>query len=130
MIKIEFEYNSAKTIIQSIYEDKMRQVCSKFAQKVQIDLNKLYFIYSGNTVNLDLSLEQIINTVDKYRKIISIIAIDHSNEQGNNNNNIISPYIICPICKEHARFEIKNYRIKIYNCKNGHVVDDILFKDF
>ena len=129
MIKIEFEYNSAKTIIQSIYEDKMRQVCYKFAQKVQIDLNKLYFVYSGNIVNLDLSLEQIINTVDKDRKIISIIAIDHSNEQGNNCK-IISPYIICPICKEHARFEIKNYRIKIYNCKNGHVVDDILFKDF
>ena len=129
MIKIEFEYNSAKTIIQSIYEDKMRQVCYKFAQKVQIDLNKLYFVYSGNIVNLDLFLEQIINTVDKDRKIISIIAIDHSNEQGNNCK-IISPYIICPICKEHARFEIKNYRIKIYNCKNGHVVDDILFKDF
>ena len=129
MIKIEFEYNSAKTIIQSIYEDKMRQVCSKFTQKVQIDLNKLYFIYSGNIINLDLSVEQIINKADRERKVLSIIAIDHSNEQGNNSK-VVSPYIICPICKEHARFEIKNYRITIYNCKNGHVIDDILFKDF
>ena len=129
MIKIEFEYNSAKTIIQSIYEDKMRQVCSKFTQKVQIDLNKLYFIYSGNIINLDLSVEQIINKADRERKVLTIIAIDHSNEQGNISK-VVSPYIICPICKEHARFEIKNYRITIYNCKNGHVVDDILFKDF
>ena len=129
MITFEFEYKSVKTIIQSIYEDKMGQVCFKFAQKIQIDLNKLYFIYSGSIVNLDLSVKQIINKIDKGRKILSIIAIDYLDEQGNNSK-IISPYVICPICKEHARFDIKNYRIKIYNCKNKHVVDDILFKDF
>ena len=129
MITFEFEYKSVKTIIQSIYEDKMGQVCFKFAQKIQIDLNKLYFIYSGSIVNLDLSVKQIINKIDKGRKILSIIAIDYLDEQGNNSK-IISPYVICPICKEHARFDIKNYRIKIYNCKNMHVVDDILFKDF
>ena len=107
----------------------MRQVCSKFTQKAQTDLNKLYFMYSGNIVNLDLLVEQIINKSDKERKTMSIIVVDHSNENGNNRK-VISPYIICPICKEHARYEINNYRIKIFNCKNGHVIDDILIKDF
>ena len=102
MIKVEFEYKSNKIFIQAINEDKMRKVCSKFTQKVQIDLNKLHFMYSGNIVNLDLSVEQLINKTDKERKTMSIIAIDHSNENGNNSK-IISPYIICPICKEHAR---------------------------
>ena len=86
-------------------------------------------MYSGNIVNLDLSVEQIINKTDKVRKTMSIIAFDHSNGNGNNSK-IISPYIICPICKEHARYELKDYRIKIFNCKNGHVVNDILLKDF
>ena len=129
MLKVEFEYKSNKTFIQAINEDKMRKVCSKFTQKAQIDLNKLYFMYSGNIVNLELTIEQIINKTDKERGTMSIIVVDHSNENGNNNK-IISPYIICPICKEHARYEIKDFRIRIFNCKNGHVVDDILIKDF
>ena len=129
MLKVEFEYKSNKTFIQAINEDKMRKVCSKFTQKAQIDLNKLYFMYSGNIVNLDLLVEQLINKTDKERGTMSIIVVDHSNENGNNNK-IISPYIICPICKEHARYELKNYRIRIFNCKNGHVIDDILIKDF
>ena len=80
MLKVEFEYKSKKTFIQAINEDKMRKVCSKFTQKVQIDLNKLYFIYSGNIVNLDLSVEQLFNKTNKERKTMSIITVDHSNE--------------------------------------------------
>ena len=129
MLKVEFQYKGGKTVIQAIEENKMRQICSKFAQKAQLDNNSLYFMYSGNTVNLDLSIAQLINKTDKERKAMSIIAIDHSNESGNNSI-ISSPYVICPICKETARFEINKYRIKIYNCKNGHVVDNILLKEF
>ena len=54
---------------------------------------------------------------------------DHSDIKGDNNKKI-SPYIICPICKETAKYKIKDYKIKIYNCKKKHIVDDILFKDF
>ena len=129
MIKIEFNYISNNSFILAINEDKMRKVCSKFTQKIQLDLNNIYFMYSGNIVNLDLSVEQIINNTDKERKIMSIIVMDYFNDS-RNNNKIISQYIICPICKEHARYEIKNFRAKIYNCKNGHVIDDILLKDF
>ena len=86
-------------------------------------------MYSGNVINLDLSVGQIINKIDQERKIMSIIVITNSNIP-ENNTRILSTNIICPICKETARFEIKDYRIKIFNCKNGHVVDDILLKDF
>ena len=112
MFNVEFEYQSSKTYIQAINEDKMRQVCFKFSQKVQVDLNQLYFMYSGNIVNLDLSVEQIINKADKERKMMSIIVNDYNTSQGNNNR-ILSTHVICPICKENARFEIKDYRIKI-----------------
>ena len=129
MLKIEFQYNTSNIDIQAKIDEKMRQACSKFIQKTKIDINNVYFIYSGNIINLDLTLEQIINKVDKERSIMSIIVIDHSNESGNNNI-VIPPYIICPICKEPARYEMKEYRIKIYNCRNGHTIDDILIKDF
>ena len=41
-----------------------------------------------------------------------------------------SKYIICPECKENARIMIDNYTFGVYNCKNGHKIDNILIKDF
>ena len=129
MIKVEFEYKEGKCFIQATLGEKMRKICNKFAQKSQVDINSFFFMYSGNIVNLELTIEQIITKIDKKRKIMSIIAFDYANEQGNNNM-VRSPHIICPICKETARFELNNYRIKIYNCKNGHIIDNILLKEF
>ena len=103
MFNIEFEYQSSKTYIQAISEDKMSQICFKFSQKIQMDLNQLYFMYSGNIVNLDLSIKQIINKADKERKMMSIIVIAYNTIPGNNNR-ILSTHVICPICKENARF--------------------------
>ena len=52
------------------------------------------------------------------------------NEFELDNKSIIkSPHVICPICKEHAIFEVNNHRIKIYNCKNGHITNDILLSE-
>ena len=129
MLKVEFKYKNALYNIQAKEDDKMREICNKFTQKSQIDINDIYFLYSGDRLNLDLNLSQIINKLDKERQIMTIIAIDNK-IQLNNNNIIKPPHIICPICKECARFEINNYRIKIFNCKNGHVFDNILINDF
>ena len=112
MFNVEFEYKTHKIFFQAINEDKMRQVCFRFSQKIQIDLNQLYFMYSGNVVNLDLSIEQIINKADKERNMMSIIVTNYNTISGNNNR-ILSTNIICPICKENARFEMKDFRIKI-----------------
>ena len=129
MLKIEFEYHNTKIIIPAICEEKMRQVCSKFTQKTQINPEQIYFMYSGNMINLDLSVDQMISQKDKLSKMMPIIVMDYPYES-EKNNKTISPYIICPICKEPARYELKDYRIRIYNCKNGHNIDNILLKDF
>ena len=41
-----------------------------------------------------------------------------------------SGYIICPECKENARILIKDYKIGLYDCKNGHKINNILINDF
>ena len=58
------------------------------------------------------------------------ISNNQKNKQGDKNTKVVSPFIICPICKEHAKYEIKNFEIKIYGCKNNHITEDLLFKDF
>ena len=46
------------------------------------------------------------------------------------NDFIKSKDIICPECSENSRFEIKDYKIKLSDCKNGHIIDNILLNEF
>ena len=64
MAKVEFKYKDITTIIQPIENETFRQICSKFAQKTQIDMKKVNFVYSGSLLNLDLTLIQTINNID------------------------------------------------------------------
>ena len=68
---------------------------------------------------------------DKRNKKI-IILIDTINNATNVENTNIkkSNDIICPECKEICRYEIKDYRIKLYDWKNGHIKKDIKFNEF
>ena len=38
--------------------------------------------------------------------------------------------IKCPICNDNILIKIKDYKINMYNCKNGHKFDNILLKEF
>ena len=38
--------------------------------------------------------------------------------------------IICPKCLEIINIKIDNYKLSLYDCKNGHKINDINFKDF
>ena len=40
MAKVEFKYKDITTIIQPIENETFRKICSKFAQKTQIDMKK------------------------------------------------------------------------------------------
>ena len=44
-------------------------------------------------------------------------------------NNINNKKIVCPICQENIFIELKDYKINLYNCKNGHKLEYIL-EDF
>ena len=79
-------------------------------------------------INFDLTLIQTINKIDKERYFMNIMVFDISTKL-NKEKIIKSPFIICPICKEPSKFEIKNHKVKIYNCKNGHINDNILLNE-
>jgi len=44
-------------------------------------------------------------------------------------NNINNKKIVCPICQENIFIELKDYKINLYNCQNGHKLEYIL-EDF
>ena len=132
MTKVEFNFRGTTTAIPCSENDIMKDICKKFAIKVEIDINDVYFLYSGNNLNLNLTYAQVANSLDKERKIMSIVVndINPSTIIKDNSNIINSIYPICPQCKENILFEIKDYKINLYGCKNGHNFKDILINEY
>ena len=115
MAKVEFNYKGKTIIIQCQEEEKMEEIFNKFVSKIELDINNIYFLYSGNKINSQLTFSEIINDIDKDRKIISIIVNDL------NSDIIKSMFPICKECKEKVSLEINNYKFS-YECKNGHMI--------
>ena len=85
----------------------------------------LVLSYNGNVIDEKLTIEKIINEYDKERKTMDIYAKEMSKI-----DNIKIKDIICPVCCDDALIKFENYKINLYNCKNGHERNQILFNDF
>jgi len=121
MAKAEFNYKGIKTVIQCLEDEKMEEIFKKFSTKVNLDINNLYFLYSGNKINSQLTFAQIISEADKGRKIISILVDELNLEKQKTNSNIISSFFpVCPDCKEMVPFEIYDHKLRL-QCTNGHL---------
>ena len=131
MAQVTFNYNSRNLIILCEENETIRDICKKFAEKTKIDINSIYFIYSGKKININLTFSQCANDEDKQRKKMIILV---NNIYNNNNNinqaNIKSKDIICPICKKNCKIKIKNYKIQLYDCKNKHNINNIPLNEF
>ena len=128
MAQIEFSYNNISMIIQCNLDEKLIDIAKRFSIKINVDISKVYFLYSGKKIITDLTFEQIANNFDKERKKMNILILD--NEEQKNNAIIQSKQIICPKCGESARFKIKDYKIIFYDCKNKHNIDNILLEEY
>jgi hypothetical protein len=129
-IKVEFQYSEGNIDIYSKLKEIMEEICKNFGKKIHKNIKDIQFLYSGKKINMNKSLIETINKQDKERKIMSIIALDNYFQKQSNNKNIIKAnHIICPICKESALINFEDYKIKIFNCKNGHT-SYLLFNEF
>ena len=130
MLTVGFIFNGVETIIQCLKNDRMKDICYKYASKVQIDINNLYFIYGSNILDLELTYDEIINEIDKERKSMKILVNESNNKIIKNDGIIKSKDIICPKCKENCLIDINNYKIKLYDCRNGHEINNISLNEY
>ena len=130
MVEIEFNYLQDKTIIQANLNDPFSKIISNFINKTQLDLNNLCFLSNGKNLNKSETINQIISDSEKRNKKMTILVQSLDNTINISNNIIQSNDIICPSCKEICKLEIKNHRIKLYGCKNGHIKENIKFQEF
>ena len=130
MALVEFVYNGNKTLVQCKIDETMEEIIKSFLSKTEIKYENVYFLYDGKMLTEEnLSFNEIANELDKNRKQMNIVVNDKD----------VSPcdsflkkseYIICPECKELILISIKNHKICLSECKNGHKFEDIPFKDF
>ena len=133
MANVIFYYNGVDTTIQCNENEKMGEVCQKFCTKISSERNNLFFLYSGNAgsqFNEELTFEQMANSFDKERKSMNILVQEINRNTFENNSFVKSKHIICPICFECIKMSIRNYKIFLYDCKNGHTINNILLNEF
>ena len=132
MASADLIFNGNTTTIQFNENDKIEKILNKFCIKIEKNINELYFLYNGHIIEANKTFKEVANSEDKQRKKISILVTDNkSTIYPNKDSNLKkSKYIICPICNDTTRINIQNFKIKLYGCKNGHIIDDLSFSDF
>jgi len=125
MAEVLFIYEGKEIKIQyNNIEDKMEDIINKFEKIVKEENNNLCYMYNGDKINEELKLNQIIK--DKNEKNINILVYNNKYEE----KEIILKEIICPKCKKNILINIKDYKINLYGCKNGHKIENILLNEY
>ena len=87
-------------------------------------------MYGGNVINSEISLNKLNNALEAKNNILNILVLELEKPKPPKPELKKSNIVICSICKGTCRLEIKNYKIKLYACENGHIINDILVNDF
>ena len=129
MVSIEFNYNQANFTIQANLSDNFEQVLQKFFQKVLIPPESVYFVSNASIIDPNLTVEKQIDEYGKENNIMKVIVFSIEEEK-EKEIYIKSKEIICPKCYEPCRIKFENCKIKLYDCINGHIIDDIKINEF
>ena len=127
-IIVNFSYKKKKTIIQSNPKEKMKKIFEQFTTKSLSDINKLNFWYMGRIIFDKIEIDQYLNFDGQKRKEMNILVTEKKDKYSE--SIIKSKQIICPICGEFAKFNVKNYKMSIYGCKYNHKLNDMNLEEF
>ena len=126
-IEIEFNYKQVIIIIQTGLKEKLKNIKQNYINK--LGKKDIYLVYSGNRINEENNVEEIINLEDIKSNKMRILVKDI--EKTIKKQKILSSKnIICPVCKESNKIRLKEYKIDLYDCKNGHKKENILLDEF
>ena len=127
MIEVLFIYEGQLIIILCNIDYKMKDLINKFKNIMKIEDNSLCYIYNGNKINEEFKLSQIVEDINI--KKINILVYKNKKDD-KDEKEVMSNEIICPECKENILINIKDYKINLFECKNGHKVDNILLNEY
>ena len=84
MSKVIFIFGWIEVIIQCTKEEKMKEICQRYVNKIEKNLNSLIFLYGGKQLNFNLSFTEQANGLDKERNEMKVLV--YKNEDKNEDN--------------------------------------------
>ena len=85
----------------------MKNICQKYANKIEKNINSLIFLYGGNLINFQKSFNEQATLVDKQRNEMKILVYKNEDDE-----------LKCPKCGEKIKFnkeKINNIILAINN---------------
>jgi len=76
MSKVEFNYNGVNIDIQCEQSSRFETIIQKFCYKANKNKDELCFLYNGNIIKGNPTFFELANSLDKKRKIMSILVTD------------------------------------------------------
>ena len=130
MSKIIFNFYGKEIIIQCNINEKMRDIFQRYSSNIQMDIDKVYFIYNEIMINQELQelqLKELINEIDKKLNITKIFVYENDKNIKYNNS---SKEIIFPESKDKIIINNANYKMNLLKIINGHTSNNIILKNF
>ena len=84
MSKVIFIFGGIEVIIQCTKDEKMKEICQRYVNKIEKNLNSLIFLYGGKQLNFNLSFKEQANGLDKERNEMKVLV--YKNEDKNEDN--------------------------------------------
>ena len=130
MVDIEFISAQTKIVIQAKLSDLFEVPIKQYLGETKINPKTAYFIAKGKIINPENTVESYLASEDKKNKRLSILLDTLENDEDKEPVIVKSKDIICPKCKEPCRIATKNFKLKLFDCKNQHSVEGIKIMDF
>ena len=93
--KIIFSFNGIEVHIQCTLEDKINDICKKYATKIDNNINSLLFLYGGNQMNMELKFKEQASSMDINNKEMNVLVYKNENDDD----------FICPHCNKKIKLE-------------------------
>ena len=97
---------------------------------MNLDINKLIFLYAGYNIRFDLTFNKQANNEDKIRKKMNVFVNSIEEKDIDSKSKLIqSKEIICSNCGNVCTINVNDYKIILYECENNHL-ETLLFDEF
>ena len=97
MSKVNFVFGGIEIIIQCKKDEKMKDICQRYVNKIEKNINSLIFLYGGKQLNFNLSFNEQANRIDKERNEMKVLVYKNEDDE-----------YICPKCGEKIKLNIKD----------------------
>ena len=84
-----FNFQGTDIRVQCSREEKMKDICQKFATNIERNVNSLVFLYEGSNLNFQLSFKDQANIIDKERNEMKVFVYKNESDE-----------LTCPKCSE------------------------------